>query len=165
MDAGVCLSLFAQCKEDAIVEYVVPFVTQNLGNGDWRYREAAVMTFGSILEGPSNEKLKPMMDEALPVLMNLMSHMSIQLQNTVRRLGPWVEYVKTRTDERFVAVNVRWALKSLSFAAYMAVQTSDEESIEPDAIPLSPFFHVLMQKLLWTTEQADGAQCGSEMWT
>ncbi|CAG0913134.1 unnamed protein product [Notodromas monacha] len=49
--AGVCLSLFAECTEDAIVEYVVPFVTQNIGNGDWRYREAAVMAFGSILEG------------------------------------------------------------------------------------------------------------------
>ncbi|CAG0913133.1 unnamed protein product [Notodromas monacha] len=174
--AGVCLSLFAECTEDAIVEYVVPFVTQNIGNGDWRYREAAVMAFGSILEGPSNEKLKPMMDEALPVLMNLMSDTSIQVRDTTAwTLGRICEYSDVTSnsevltallnafcvslsDEPSVAANVCWALKSLSFAAYMAVQTSDEESIEPDAYPLSPFFHVLMQKLLWTTERADGAQ-------
>ncbi|CAG0916344.1 unnamed protein product [Notodromas monacha] len=143
----------------------------------WVELRAAVMTFGSILEGLSNEKLKPMMDEALmPVLMNFMSDTSIQVRDTW--LGPWVEYVNTWTstlnsevltalpnafcvslsDEPSVAANVCWALKSLSFAAYMAVQTSDKESIEPDAYPLLPFFHILMQKLLWTTKQSNGAQ-------
>ncbi|CAG0915662.1 unnamed protein product [Notodromas monacha] len=166
----------AECTEDAIVGYVVPFVTQNIGNGDWRYREAAVMTFGYILEGPSNEKLKPMMDEALPVLMNLMSDSSIQVQDTTAwtlvRICEYLDITSNSevltvllnafcvplSDEPSVAANVCWALKSSSFAAYMTVQTSDKESIEPDAYPFLLFFHMLMQKLLWTTKRANGAQ-------
>jgi importin subunit beta-1 len=49
--AGVCLGLFAECTEDAIVECVMPFVTQNIADSEWRRREASVMAFGSILQG------------------------------------------------------------------------------------------------------------------
>lgn len=56
--AGVCLMLLAQCCEGAIVEMVIPFVEQNIVKPDWRYRDAAVMSFGCILEGPDPIALK-----------------------------------------------------------------------------------------------------------
>lgn len=56
--AGVCLMLLAQCCEDDIVPHVIPFVDENIRNPDWRYRDAAVMSFGSILEGPNPNALK-----------------------------------------------------------------------------------------------------------
>lgn len=56
--AGVCLMLLAQCCEDSIVELVIPFVKENIKKPDWRYRDAAVMSFGSILEGPDPNSLK-----------------------------------------------------------------------------------------------------------
>ncbi|VDQ10376.1 unnamed protein product [Trichobilharzia regenti] len=56
--AGVCLMLLAQCCEDPIVNLVIPFVKENIKKPDWRYRDAAVMSFGSILEGPDPAALK-----------------------------------------------------------------------------------------------------------
>ncbi len=45
--AGVCLMLMATCCEDDVVPHVLPFVKDNISNTDWRYRDAAVMAFGT----------------------------------------------------------------------------------------------------------------------
>lgn len=36
--------------EDDVVDYMVPFVTENISKTEWRKREAAVMAFGAVLE-------------------------------------------------------------------------------------------------------------------
>ncbi|VEL23987.1 unnamed protein product [Protopolystoma xenopodis] len=56
--AGVCLVLLAQCCEDSIVPLVIPFVNDNIKHENWRMRDAAIMAFGSILEGPNTDALK-----------------------------------------------------------------------------------------------------------
>lgn len=38
--------LLAQCCENAVVPYVLPFVEENIRNDDWKKRDAAVMAFG-----------------------------------------------------------------------------------------------------------------------
>ncbi|KAJ9548981.1 hypothetical protein OSB04_021524 [Centaurea solstitialis] len=60
MAGGTCLGLVARTVGDAIVPLVMPFVQDNISKPDWRSREAATYAFGSILEGPSVEKLSPM---------------------------------------------------------------------------------------------------------
>lgn len=47
----------AACTEDVIISLVVPFVKENLFNMDWRYRDAAVMALGCIMEGPDPDQL------------------------------------------------------------------------------------------------------------
>ena len=47
--AGVCLMLMATCCEDDIINYVLPFVKDNVQSQDWKYRDAAVMAFGKEL--------------------------------------------------------------------------------------------------------------------
>jgi len=49
--AGVCLMLFANCCEDDIISHVIQFVQQNIKHANWRYRDAAVMAFGCVMEG------------------------------------------------------------------------------------------------------------------
>lgn len=44
--AGVCLMLMASCCEDDMIAHSLPFVRENIKHPDWRYRDAAVMTFG-----------------------------------------------------------------------------------------------------------------------
>ena len=39
------------------------FIGSNFENPKWQNREAALMCFGSILEGPSVENLKPAIDQ------------------------------------------------------------------------------------------------------
>lgn len=48
---ATCLRLIAQLVEDDVVDYMVPFVTENIASQtNWRQREAAVMAFGAVLE-------------------------------------------------------------------------------------------------------------------
>ncbi len=58
--AGVCLMLLATCCEDDVVPHVLPFIKEHIKHPDWRYRDASVMAFGSILEGPELNQLKPL---------------------------------------------------------------------------------------------------------
>ena len=44
------------------------FIAANIESKQWQNREAAVMAFGSILEGPSPDKLKPCIDQVLNII-------------------------------------------------------------------------------------------------
>ena len=57
--SGVCLSLMARCTEDAILDPVMAFINEHLNNVDWKWRDAAVMALGSIMEGPDPDMLAP----------------------------------------------------------------------------------------------------------
>ena len=172
--AGVCLMLMATCCEDSIVPHVLPFVNENIRHNDWRYREAAVMAFGSILEGPDPTNLQPIVEQALPMLINLMSDTSVVVRDTVAwSLGRICETIPNAvlganlepllntlvgglSSEPRVAVNICWAFNSLAEAAYQAVQRSEDE--EPPTYPLSGYFNVIVAKLLETTERSDCSQ-------
>ena len=49
----------ANSTDDAIIPHVIPFVKEHLDNLDWRFRDAAVMALGSIMEGPDPDQLAP----------------------------------------------------------------------------------------------------------
>lgn len=59
MAAGTCLGLFSVIMKDAITVPVVAFIQTAISNPDWHYREAALMAFGCIMEGPSSAQLAP----------------------------------------------------------------------------------------------------------
>lgn len=80
--AGVCLMLLATCCEDDIVPHVLPFVKDNIKHADWRHRDAALMSFGSILEGPDPTQLKPLVEQAMPMLIELMKDNSVVVKDT-----------------------------------------------------------------------------------
>ncbi|OON23129.1 HEAT repeat protein [Opisthorchis viverrini] len=135
--AGVCLMLLAQCCEDAIVDLVIPFVKENIKKPDWRYRDAAVMSFGSILEGPNPTALKPLVESAMPVIIELLRDESAAVRDTAAwTIGRVCEtlpevalqdvylvpllsgLVEGLSSEPRVAANVCWAISSLAESAY-----------------------------------------------
>jgi hypothetical protein len=46
-----------------LVQGCYPFIQSNLGSDDWRRRDAAVMAFGSILEGPAEDAVRSLTTE------------------------------------------------------------------------------------------------------
>ncbi|XP_047316427.1 importin subunit beta-1-like [Impatiens glandulifera] len=82
MAGGTCLGLVARTVGDRIVPLVMPFVEANILKPDWRSREAATYAFGSILEGPSVEKLAPMVHSGLEFLLNAMKDENIHVKDT-----------------------------------------------------------------------------------
>lgn len=67
--AGACIELLAQAAPDTILELVRPFIETNIQDqANWRSREAAILAFGSVLEGPPIENVKALVREAVGIL-------------------------------------------------------------------------------------------------
>jgi importin subunit beta-1 len=47
--AGTCLALIATTVLDEVVPHVMPFVRDNISSSNWRFREAAVLAFGTLM--------------------------------------------------------------------------------------------------------------------
>lgn len=173
--AGVCLMLLAQCCENDVLQYVIDFITANIEREDWKSRDAAVMAFGSILEGPDPNALKPYAVMAMPMLIKLMKDESVIVRDSVawtlgriceilpqvaleNYLQPLIETLLDGLDaEPRVAANVCWAFNSLGEAAYDAAPVSEEEE-EPQTYCLSVWFSKIVQKLLAVTDRPDANQ-------
>lgn len=82
MAAATCLALVAQTVGDDCVDLTMQFITQNIQSEEWRSKEAAIMAFGSILDGPSSEKISPLVREALALLMGCMNDQNILVRDT-----------------------------------------------------------------------------------
>ncbi|XP_057808181.1 importin subunit beta-1-like [Salvia miltiorrhiza] len=82
MAGGTCLGLVAKVVGDLVIPLVMPFVEANISKTDWRSREAATFAFGSILDGPSMEKLSPMVNAGLDFMLNAMKDENSHVKDT-----------------------------------------------------------------------------------
>lgn len=161
--AGTCLALLAQTVGDTIVSPIIPFVESNIKSPDWRQRDAAVMAFGSILDGPEPKLLEPLVAQALPTLIDMMRDPSIavkdttawtlgrvtdQLVSTIRpdvHLEPLVTVlIEGLTDNARIVGNCCWALMNL------AEQMGDSSKPTSD---LSRFYDGIANALLTFSER------------
>ncbi|KAF8638413.1 hypothetical protein AX17_002220 [Amanita inopinata Kibby_2008] len=168
MAAGTCLSLLAGAVQDAIVPSVIPFIEAHIKSEDWHYREAAIMAFGSILEGPDPNVLTPLVNQALPLLIGMMNDANLHVKdttawtlgricdlliNTIKpdvHLHPLVSaLVAGLQDYPRIAANCCWALMNL--ADQLVVYYEDETEPVPTG-PLSPYYDGVIQALLRVTE-------------
>lgn len=165
MAAGACLQLFSQDVKDAIVQPTLQFISTHIQSPEWANREAAVMAFGSILDGPDPTALSRLIKEALGPLLNLMSDSSSSVRDTVAwclgraadtvvdAIGPeeLPLVVQTLTtgigDVPKVATNCCWAIMNLT------------EQLSPVPLgqnsPMSPFYAPVMEALVQASNRTD----------
>ncbi|CAA7262120.1 unnamed protein product [Cyclocybe aegerita] len=169
MAAGTCLSLLAGAVQDAIVPAVIPFIEAHIKSGDWHQREAAVMTFGSILEGPDPAVLTPLVNQALPLLIDMMTDTNVHVKDTTAwtlgricdlligtikpdvHLHPLISaLVNGLQDSPRIIANCCWALMNLAdqYVFY------EEEGEAAQSGPLSPYYEGVVQALLRVTESS-----------
>ena len=171
MAAGTCLSLLSAAVQDVIVQAVIPFIETHITAQDWHQREAAVMAFGSILDGPDPAVLTPLIHQALPLLLNMMS--DAETNQDVKDTTAWtlaricdLHSASLKPDVHIhpivsavvaglqgtprVAANCAWAIQTLS-------DNLSGFSYEDDAIPatgpLSGYYEGIMQALMRVTEK------------
>uniref|UniRef100_A0A1I7ZA47 Importin N-terminal domain-containing protein n=1 Tax=Steinernema glaseri TaxID=37863 RepID=A0A1I7ZA47_9BILA len=173
--AGVCIMLLAQCTGDDIIGPILPFITQHFTNADWKYREAAIMAFGSIMEGPQKAKLLELVGQAIGPLITALSAPDLPVRDTaawtIGRVCDACEELVTQptilspllpalsnalTQEPRVAANVCWAISSLTKASYeSACQQGTDDSGQPETYILSGVFEGMVNELLKTTDRQD----------
>jgi importin subunit beta-1 len=165
MAAGTCLTLLSQAVGDTIVNFVIPFIETNIKSPDWHHREAAVMTFGSILDGPDPQLLAPLVAQALGLLIEMMQDTNTHVKDTTAwtlgricdilittikpdiHLRPLVTALVTALDDSpRIVTNTSWALMTLS----------DQINDGADDIQtghLSPYYEGIVTALMRITER------------
>ena len=163
MAASNCLGALAQAVQDPIVAAVMPFIESNIRNEDWHFREAAVMAFSCILDGPDPSLLNSLVNSALPILIHMMTDSNRQVKDTVAwTLGKVcdvlvqtiqpdihlqllvVAFVNGLQDSPKVAANCCWGLQNLAegMGAY-------------SELTMSTYYEGVLQALLRLTESAN----------
>jgi importin subunit beta-1 len=170
MAGGTCLGLVARAVGDDVVPLVMPFVQENVSKRDWRCREAATYAFGSILEGPSLDKLTPLVNVALNFMLSAMKDENNHVKDTTAwTLGRIFEFlhgasleapVITQTNLPLILAVLLESIKDtpnvaekVCGAIYFLAQGYEEGG--QASSPLSPFFQSIVQALLATTERED----------
>ncbi|KAI9476884.1 karyopherin Kap95 [Coemansia sp. RSA 989] len=162
MAAATCLSLLAQAIGNDIVAPVIPFVEQHIRNPDWHYREAAVMAFGSILDGPDPNVLTPLVSQALPVLIEMVKDQVVQVKDSAAwTLGRVCDLpieciqldvhlhnmisalVTGLEDSPRIVANCCWAIMNL---------TEQLGGTDIETYPLSQYFEGIITTLMRITE-------------
>ncbi|KAI5990413.1 karyopherin Kap95 [Pisolithus albus] len=170
MSAGTCLNFMAQAVTDPIVDAVIPFIEAHIKSPDWHQREAAVMAFGSILDGPDPSVLTRLVNQALPLLIGMMSDSNIHVKDTVAwtlgricdllvvtikpdvHLHPLVSALVTGLqDNPRIVTNCCWALMNLADQ----LEFLEEESEPTQTSHLSPYFEGVVNALLRVTDYAN----------
>ncbi|MBA0616062.1 hypothetical protein Godav_016143 [Gossypium davidsonii] len=173
MAGGTCLGLVARTVGDDIVPFVVPFIEENIQKPDWRQREAATYAFGSILEGPSPEKLIPLVNVALNFMLSALtkdpsSHVK---DTTAWALGRIFEFLhgsavgSTVITQENCQQLVTVLLQSMNDTPNVAEKACGAlyflaqgyEEVGPSS-PLTPFFQEIVQSLLTVTHREDAGE-------
>jgi importin subunit beta-1 len=167
MAAGTCLGLVAQVVGDACVDLVLGFVQANFENPDWKYREAAMLAYGSIMEGPTSEKMRPLVEQSYPRLVQSLRDNSVAVRDTIAwtlgriaQFHPSIVPVKELMplfceklrDVPRVASHICWCIQVMAEAQPGMGMVNGQA---PATTALSEFFTVIAQALLEVVKRPD----------
>lgn len=174
MAGGTCLGLVAQTVGDDVVQLVMPFIEENIAKPDWRQREAATYAFGSILEGPSPEKLIPLVNLALNFMLTaLMKDPNNHVKDTTAwTLGRMFEFLHgsaletpiiTQANIQQIITVLLQSMKDVPNVAEKACGAlyflaQGYEDAGSSSSPLTPFFQEIVQALLTVTHREDAGE-------
>ncbi|CDF33511.1 unnamed protein product [Chondrus crispus] len=169
--AGACLELLAQAAPDSILELVRPFIQRNIPDkANWRSREAAILAFGSVLEGPPIEHVKALVREAVGILVETLQQdpslavkdttawtlarvVSVDRDTTLAHLPALVNCLRgtlATAESPVLAAHICFAIHNL------AVRFSEE--CEEETGSLREHIEALLQSLLQAADRDDASE-------
>lgn len=169
MAGQLCLTSISQTVEDAVVPVVMPFINQNITSADWRYKDAAILAFISILDGPQGETIGPAVSQSVTVLLSLLNDPNEMVRDSaahaisricllhVGYIPPDIfpnllDALTTKCGEGSPKV----ASQAASAIYNLASAFSEEANQEAQATnALSPYVKGLLQKLLVVVDRED----------
>lgn len=166
MAAATLLEGIARTLEDGVVDLVLPFITQHINSTSWRQKEAALMAFGMILDGPSASKLSPLVVQAMPILVACLSDANTLVRDTSAwTIGRICELHKSCLSGEILPHMVAGLGAALEdkvgkvvsqacFAVHNLAEACSDESEAPSNV-LSHFMPQMLTKLLVITVRQD----------
>jgi importin subunit beta-1 len=166
MAAATLLEGIARALEDNVVDLVLPFITQHINSPTWRQKEAALMAFGMILDGPTGAKLSPLVVQAMPILIACLSDSHTLVRDTSAwTIGRICELHKSCLSNDILPHMVAGLGAALEdkagkvvsqacFAVHNLAEACSDESEAPSNV-LSHFMPQMLAKLLAITVRQD----------
>ncbi|ETN46304.1 uncharacterized protein HMPREF1541_00488 [Cyphellophora europaea CBS 101466] len=162
-----CLQLFAQTIGGDVVPIVLQFVEQYIRSQNWRERDAAVSSFGAIMDGPDIKILDPLVKQALPILLKTMLEDSqVQVQDSAAyALSRICDYCADCIDPTEHLPDLMKALfhglqsnPKIAASCCLALLNLTERFVGPEDSPtnsLTPYFEESVKILLAVTAKQD----------
>ncbi|KIX94837.1 uncharacterized protein Z520_09527 [Fonsecaea multimorphosa CBS 102226] len=162
-----CLQLYAQTIGGDLVPVVLQFVEANLRSEDWTHRDAAVSSFGAIMDGPDIKTLDPLVKQALPVLIGMMQDPVVPVQDSAAyALSRICDYCSDCIDPSTHLQPLMSALfaglmsnPKIAASCCLALLNLTERFVGEDGAstnPLTPHFQDSVTSLLAVTEKEGG---------
>ncbi|KAI9190365.1 karyopherin Kap95 [Blastocladiella emersonii ATCC 22665] len=168
MAASTCLNALASTVGGDIINFALPLIEQNIRSLDWHHRDAAVMTFGSILDGPEPRQLAGLVSQAMPFLLDTTQDQHIVVKDTAAwTLGRICEFVVHELSDSLYAGMIEALVRGLgesqprivsssSWALMQFAEQFEDRAEDPTSV-LSAYYEHVISALLAAAAR-DGAQ-------
>jgi importin subunit beta-1 len=164
--AASCLQKMAVLLGDTMVDMVVAFVSQYVTSAEWRLREASIMAFACILDGPSDARIAPLVVSGLPALVNSLADQTPLVRDTTAwALSRIFEFHSTVVSREALNAVVSGLLTTLddrnakiaeqSALAFLRLGNACEDGAEDESNILSDYFDAILLKLFATSVRPD----------
>lgn len=171
-----CLPLHAQTIGSDVVPMVLQFVQQHLRSENWQERDAAVASFGAIMDGPDTKVLEPLVQQALPVLINMVQDPVLQVRDSsAYTLSRICDFCYDSIDTNANLQPLMSALFSghmsnpkMAASCCLALLNLAERLVaedNTDVNPLTPHFQDSVTALLQVTDQHSKGESGIQVRT
>eukprot|EP01028_Stygiella_incarcerata_P013016 TRINITY_DN81056_c0_g1_i1.p1 TRINITY_DN81056_c0_g1~~TRINITY_DN81056_c0_g1_i1.p1 ORF type:complete len:873 (-),score=259.29 TRINITY_DN81056_c0_g1_i1:401-3019(-) len=165
--AALCLQKIAENVKDDVVSVIMPSIIAGVESEDWRVKEASVVAFGSVLDGPTATTLQELVKSAVPLMVEFLKHDVPIIRDssawTVGRIcelhpdivtGSYMQLVVTglveaTSQDPRVANLACWGLHNLARAFGGVIAETNA---------LSPYFENIVQALLFATQREDSSE-------
>ncbi len=169
MAGQLCLTSVSQTVEDNIVPVVMPFVNANIQDANWRNRDAAIMAFISILDGPSAEVIGPYVSQSVGPLLAMLNDGNVIVRDSsahcISRICLLhVQYIPTEIFPNLLQElttkcsdgSPKVASQAATAIFNLASAFSDQSGGDDQPTnALSQYMQVLLQKLLEMVDRPD----------
>lgn len=106
MSGQACLQLVTRTIGYEVVPLTLPFITANIGNSSWHFKEASILAFGTILDGTEPTSVEQYVRQALPLLVpNLRDSQKLSRDSTCWTLGNVFKFHPTCVPDVLALVN------------------------------------------------------------
>ena len=149
-----------------MVAIVWPFVNENIMSTNWNFKEAAIMIFGCMLNGPSIDTLRSIIQEGCGILLNiLMTDPNVSVRDSAawvlceicgRYLNEVPASMQTTLIESLIAA-LDMEPRVASHCAFALSFIFDSVAGDPTNTFLQPYFLTLLQKILAVCERTGSA--------
>lgn len=168
MAGQLCLTSVSQTVEDLVVPVIMPFVEANILNENWKFRDAAIMAFISILDGPGPDAIGMFVSQSIPVLLSLLSDsMEIVRDSAAHCISRicllHIRFIPQEVFPQLLSALMQTCVEgspkvsSQSASAIFNLASSFSEQVQPDqdSNSLSYYMQNLLEGLLRAADRPD----------